>query len=73
MGEHEQNPQANLTHFSGVNSTIPSAYDPQPPNLIEASFDSASSTVSPATLTDMVYNVQLCEADLIKRESKIKT
>jgi len=47
-------------------------YDHQPPNLTNASFF-WQSTVSPATLSNMVNNVQLREADLIEHESKMMT
>jgi hypothetical protein len=66
-------PQANLTLFSGVGTNMPPAYDHQTPNLTDASFFSASSTVSPATLSDMVNNVQQREADLLERENKMMT
>jgi len=64
-------PQANLTLFGGVGTNMPSTYDHQPPTPTNASFFSASSTISPATLSDMVNNVQQREDDLIEHESKM--
>ena len=62
-------PQANLTHNIGVNSTMPSTM--MPPAPTDASFYPESSSVSPAILMEMVYNLQQHEANLIARESKM--
>jgi len=66
-------PHAKITHISGVINTMLSSYGTQPPTPTDASFFSASSTVSPTKLTEMVNNVQHCVADLIEHKSKMMT